>query len=283
MFDPTKTLERQVLNNGKNWTIYKYYAETYAFSIQARKIINGKEPRPVRPQALRTEPPPTPAEIAVYNQRVYDIEIEQEDWDKRDMKMFTFLRMTQSEDTMCHLRPMEDNDETGAQKAWKLLCDHFESKTRASIKQMLYKQIHLRQNGTLPHFLDEANRACALLKAAVAQTKLDPFELITQMVILDGLKPEFDQFKQTLLFDDSLTLDELNARLLEAGERLRFEGEIDASRVSMQALAVQQAGRGGRVWAYQERCVPPLQEGGAYKGAVLHSAPRAKAEKRQEG
>ena len=64
--------------------------------------------------------------------------------------------------------------------------------------------------------------------------------MIAQSVILDRLKPEFDQFKQSLLFDDALTLDTCTAKLLEAGERLNFEGEIDATRVSMQALAVNQ-------------------------------------------
>ena len=225
-----------------NWSSYKYHAETYAYKIEADDIIDGTEAEPAKIKSSAD-----PKEVAQYEN---DLKTFQD----KCRKMYYYIRVTQSEATRIHLVNIPKNDARGA---WKALCDYYESSSMASIKQLLTKLVRLKQTTSVPMFLDELGRLKGQIKTAVAEKKQDVMDVLSQMVLLDGLKPEFDAVKQILFLDDSLTFELCKQRVLETAERLKIEQDETGAALSYsQALRSQASDhvKTAAVAAHPESC-----------------------------
>ena len=216
-----------------NWSSYKYHAETFAMKIEADDIIDGKEVEP------------TCEESSTNAEKIAQYEASLKLFEDKSRKMYFYLRSTQSESTRIHLHNVKKNDARGA---WKALCDYYESSSMASIKQLLTKLVRLKQVTSVPMFIDELGRLKGQLKTAVAEKKQDIMDVLSQMVLLDGLKPEFDAVKQILLLDDSLTFEQCKQRVLETAERLKIDQDESTAALSYsQALRSQTTDPGGPI------------------------------------
>jgi len=143
MFDPLKTTERNLLNTGKNWVLYKYGVESYAKSIKAFDVLRGKE---LRPEVLPLGLAPTQEMVTQHAQQAANLLPSQTIWDGKNEKLFSLIRFSQTEETICHIADLECAD---VFTAWSALCDFYESKTRASIKQLIYKLMNIKQTQSM--------------------------------------------------------------------------------------------------------------------------------------
>lgn len=119
---------KQFLNKGENFESYSYFATTYASSIDALEIVDGTELLP----AILILDIANRVTAALVNERAALIA----NFIGRQKKLATWIRSTQTEATLIHLRNIALPD---AQAAWVALQRFFNSSTLASIMQKVQK------------------------------------------------------------------------------------------------------------------------------------------------
>lgn len=203
------------INNGNNWPTYKYFVENYAMSIDADGLLNGSEFAPEIDDLDGEELVSAQARLDIFN--------------KKSRKLCYYIRRTQSEITIPIIREIPLNDAT---LTWQALVNHFESQSRASIKQLLTRLVKLKQTGSCLQFVDELQIIRAQLEAALRvmeAKKISLLDLLCQMVLLDGVDGSFSDIVNILVVDDTLTFQHCRDRILITAERLRLGNDIDPS------------------------------------------------------
>lgn len=206
------------INRGTNWPSYKFQTESFAYGIDAEKILNGTEERPSS---------------------------NAESWDTRNRKLYHYISKTQSVETLMHIQHVPLGDTPAA---WKSLLNFFESQTRAAIKQQASKIITLKQRDFpgVPEFLHDLVSRMSQLKQALEDKKVDLLDILGCSILLDGLDSDYSTVATTLLLQDDLSFTQCQAKVLEACERVKREKEefqetmtptIHAMRAAMQQAA----------------------------------------------
>lgn len=190
-------------NTGENWPVYKRCIEVYAYSLDALSLLRGEDPEPigesVSPQV-------------------------KESWTKKNRSLFYVLSNTQTDATRMHVDMHEIGDTA---KAWSSLLAFFESKTKASIKQLSNRLISMKQTGTVAQFIHDVSQSAEQLRQALKDRKVDLLDILVGGILLDGLSQEYAIISTTLLLDDDLSIEDCKRKLLEASERKKFEDESE--------------------------------------------------------
>jgi hypothetical protein len=141
--------------------------------------------------------------------------------------LYFYLINTQSEQFGYLLRDCTPGD---AKAAWSLLLSFFESKTRASIKQLAQQLLDMKQGSkTVPEFLGDLFQTKSRLDSALEARETDLSEVLTMMVAVQGLGSKYDVLKQNLFLDDNLTLESCRDKILESTERINMESTEPAA------------------------------------------------------
>jgi hypothetical protein len=156
----------------------------------------------------------------------------------RQKAMSFYLRASQSPATV-HL--LVRVAETDAREAWRVLQDYYESKSRASIKQLLTRLVKLKPTSDLAKFIEEVFQLRGQLETAIADKGISLMDIIVQMVLIDGLPANYEVLKTSMLLNDKLTIDECRSHILEAAERQKFRDEEETTQ---SAFSVKQSGGG---------------------------------------
>ena len=124
-----------------------------------------------------------------------------------------------------------------------MLMAFFESQSRASLKQQLQQLIEFKQGSmTIPAYLAETFALRGRLKDAIISQRVDILDLITSMVIVQGLGSRYETLREMLFLDDMLDLDSTRAKIVEHTQRIDF----DTVPALSSALAVNKVGGQGR-------------------------------------
>jgi hypothetical protein len=189
-----------IANTGDNWPDYKLLVEGWALKNDSIDIMRGK------------------SDMADYTKKRHDL--------------YFLLISTQSDKTRHLLRTVDPGD---AETAWKRLREHFESTTKASIKQQLKTMMNLRQGTkTVPEFISSVQECHRRVEAAIKETNVNILDLLLQSVLIDGLDTKYTALQQALMLDDTLTNDGCVAQMLEATQRIDFNNGGGTSRTTRQ-------------------------------------------------
>ena len=218
-----------LVNTGSNWPMYKAKTRAYAMSKGSLGILDGKT---INPTVLGKA---EGSSEAVYQAAVLAYE-------NKNNQLWFYLTSSQSSETWNHIRLAEEGDCHGA---WSMLMAFFESQSRASLKQQLQQLIEFKQGSmTIPAYLAEAFALRGRLKDAIISQKVDILDLITSMVIVQGLGPRYETLREMLFLDDMLDLDSTRAKIVEHTQRIDF----DTVPALSSALAVSKVGGQGRAY-----------------------------------
>ena len=110
--------------NNANWDTYKFQSRTYFFEVEGLHIIEKGMPPPDDKSERESSSSSSLSSSVPETRKSYDDKVR---------KMYIYLVRTMSDET----RPLVRNITMGdAISCWKAICDVFESKTMASIKQI---------------------------------------------------------------------------------------------------------------------------------------------------
>jgi len=186
-----------VANTGTNWPDYKQLMEAWALKNKSIEILKGKS------------------------------DISDPNYMQKRHELYFLILSSQTNKTRHLLRTVETGD---AETAWKRLKDHFESTTKASIKQQLRTLVGLRQgNMTVPEFISKAEELTQRLEAAIRESNVELLDILLQSVVIDGLDAKYATLQQTLMLDDRLNSDSCIAHILEATQRIDFNSAQPAT------------------------------------------------------
>ena len=198
-------------NLGHNWATYKIKARAYALSKGASDILDGKM---THPPPLQLTPPPSEGVVAAHSAKV-------EAFLNKNNAMWSYLIMTQGDEVFHHVRMVAEGDCAGL---WRALLNQFESSSKASLKQLIQQLTECKQNAlSVPAYMVETFAIRARLKEAVQSQGVDILDLITSMVIVQGLGDKYETLKEMLFLDDTLSLEALRAKILEQTQRIDYE------------------------------------------------------------
>jgi ribosomal protein L40E len=76
---------------------------------------------------------------------------------------------------------------------------------------------------TVPEFLNHLFESKARLDQAIRDKSLNLIDIILSMVMVQGLNSKYDVLKQQLFLDDSLSLQDCKAKILEQAQRIDME------------------------------------------------------------
>ena len=124
---------RVKLRGTANWPYWSECMRVIAYKHKAQKILTGEEKSPVAPDASSTA-----SERSLYETKL-------EKYEDRNRLMFVALHTGLNEETAVHANGVEMGDTA---TLWNTLCDFYESKTRASVKQNLSQLFRTKQAGT---------------------------------------------------------------------------------------------------------------------------------------
>ena len=200
------------LGGSDTWNDYKYQTEAYAYSHKASAVLQHGTPD----QQLEDADSGITAEDEV--ESTAEIEL----YKKKSDLMFTYF--TRTVDTING--PLYKSLPMGAAyKIWISLSNHFESKSKAAIKQNLRNFVSMKQTEgkTMSSFIDEIRRGQSLLEAAVAASGLSLMEILAMTILLDGVKSRYEAIVENLMLDDNIDFEFCSAKLMEKSERLKIE------------------------------------------------------------
>ncbi len=207
-----------VQNKSSNWPFYKMNLEAYAYSLGAEGILDGTEEEP-------------------------EDRAEKKEYIAKKRVLYSFIINTQSEDTLLHVGQVKMGD---VKNAYKNLLAHYESQSKASIKQMMSKLVTLKMEMYVgvPEYVHAVTTRLLQLKRALIEQRVDLLEVLGCSVLLDGLSGSFAPIATLLLLDDTLVYEEYKKRVLEAGERIKYEQEtnVDGLLATEAALKVGNTG-----------------------------------------
>ena len=138
-----------------NWDIYKFQSQNYFYEVDGEDIINEKEKMPselnLETHSSMSLSSSSSSSSSVLSKKTGSAE-EVEDYNKemklylaKTKKMYLYIVNTQSEETVGLIRHVESEDPLHCQHAIRRnLYDHFESKTLASIKQLMSQLIRCK-------------------------------------------------------------------------------------------------------------------------------------------
>ena len=135
-----------LLKGAENWSDWSFRIKTAAVTRKASKILLGEEAAPVDT---------TSAAFQLFETKKHD--------------MFNLIVESLSPAILVHLRSSVEIGDTA--KAWQIFSDFFESKTAASVKQMLSQLLRTRQTDSVVDFVNEVDILRANLTTAVAEKK----------------------------------------------------------------------------------------------------------------
>jgi hypothetical protein len=205
---------RQIIttvNTGDNWDEYKFRIIAHAFSTGSHGILDGTEVAPVAPAAGATA-----EETAAYNTT-------RADFIKRNGELYGYLVKTQSSATspLIHLVPAGQT-----RQCWQALNAHFESTSRAAVMQTIFRLFHVQFKDNAPDFITRIEADAENLRSGIAALPAggpDLVELISIMVMLNGLPDEFTGLAQNLFTIPDLRMNAARAAVIDAAERIKFQ------------------------------------------------------------
>jgi hypothetical protein len=193
------------INTGDNWTDYKLKTLAYALKKKSLKIIEGKEE--------------LPKSTAYTDSKLYDKAVES--FEERSNDLFYYIINTQSPSNAHLVRDAIFGD---ARDAWTKLLNYYESQSKASIKQLTYHLVEMKQGSkTVPEFVSELFTTRNRLEEALAAKGVPLIDIITMMVMIQGLSSKYDSLKQNLFLDDNLTVNSCKDKIIENTERINIE------------------------------------------------------------
>jgi hypothetical protein len=203
-----------LMNTGDNWSQWAFVARGYAYGLSAERILIGAELMPITTSNDIAEIAKTEKLAAAF--------------DLKKRALYAYLTSTQSAETMILIQEVDPGDVAAC---WKILNDHFESKSKASIKQMVSKLTTLRQTDYtgVTEFVHDVTHRIVALKRALLEQKVELIDVLGCSVLLDGLSSDYSALSTHLLLNDTLNFDDLKKRVLEHGERLRYEISTDVN------------------------------------------------------
>ena len=120
--DDSSTESRWLVNNGDNWTDYKFLTMAYCGKHKCTGLLDGSLRRPVLPISTSASSDSSAADAKYLK--------DLEDYTTKSGNLWYYFACTHNDTTRVHIMdPGIGNDCT---KAWAALCNHFESKTKAS-------------------------------------------------------------------------------------------------------------------------------------------------------
>jgi hypothetical protein len=221
-----------LVNTGENWCQYSFVAKGFAYGLRAENILNGTELCPITSS--------TDEEVIKQTARLATI------YDDKKRILYSYLSTTQSATTMIHIQEVDPSD---VALCWKNLTDHFESQSKASIKQMVSKLTTMQQTDypSVTEFVHDVAHRLTALKRAIKEQKVELMEVLGCAVLVDGLSGDYTSIATHLLLSDSLKFDDLKLKVLEYGERLKFERLDDVADLTMGALALKVSHKSGSI------------------------------------
>ena len=215
--------------NGANWNEYKENVLDVAFALNLLQVI---------------EPPAT--KVGSVDEDKQEGEINQNSTSKHSNSDTTatvaaevrrfWLLLTESLTTEAKaiMRPAERGN---IAMAWKLLREHYESDSKASMRSLMAAWLQTVQgNSTATIFIDEIMKRKERVMTAL-QSSVEPWEdVITQMVLLQGLDSRYDILKQHLFVTDC-DLKETILQIQRHTEVLKLEAANQSSSSSTSAHA----------------------------------------------
>ena len=117
---------------------------------------------------------------------------------------------------------------------WKKLLDTHESTSEASVSQMFREIIHLRREPgeTVRDSISRVNGKLNRLEAAMEEKSIDLHKLLRKNRLLEILGDDYPSLKEHLFLTEGLESAQLEARILEATERIDIERDQNTHRVS---------------------------------------------------
>ena len=198
----TTTKQSFIKLTGENWDIYKFQTLNYFYEVEGDDIITGKEKHleemileeeselssSVSSSSLLSSSTSLSARkqkgtLELVEERKKEIKIYQ----AKVKKMYLYLVNTQSEQTVSLVRNIERGN---AIACWKTLTEFYESKSLASIKQLMSQLIRTRydassyQPGLTLKFADEIERIADLLRQAIATAGLDVIDVLKTLIFI---------------------------------------------------------------------------------------------------
>jgi hypothetical protein len=198
------------INNGDNWSDYKLKTLAYALKKKAFRIIEGTELAPNHASLSTT---------AGFDEAIY--KKIKEDFEDRSNDMYCYIINTQSQSNTHLVRDAIFGD---ARDAWNKLLNFYESQSKASIKQLTYQLVEMKQGSkSVAEFVSDLFTTRNRLDEALKAKNVPLIDIITMMVMIQGLNPKYDSLKQNLFLDDTLTVNSCKEKLIENTERINME------------------------------------------------------------
>jgi hypothetical protein len=216
--DDSSTESRWLVNNGDNWTDYKFLTMAYCGKHKCTGLLDGSLRRPVLPISTSASSDSSAADAKYLK--------DLEDYTTKSGNLWYYFACTHNDTTRVHIMdPGIGNDCT---KAWAALCNHFESKTKASLKQLAREFVFAEQGSDPPEkFFQFVDERAARITTGLDERKMTFIELMKQVIYIDGLDSRYESTKSQLFHDNTITDSlVLKATLLERIQREDLHNKV---------------------------------------------------------
>ncbi len=219
--DDPHTESKWVMNTGDNWSTYKWTTNAYCRKYKYQGLLDGtlKKPHYLRPFS-------TSASSTGVEEAELKYQKELDDYNTKSGNLWYYLVCTHTDITRVHIMDPEIGED--CTKAWHALCNHFESKTKASLKQLAREFISAEQGSDPPHkFFQYVDEKAARLQAGLTERDIEFTDLMKQMIYVDGLHSRYQSIKDQLFHDNTVSDSiSLKTTLLERIQREDINNNI---------------------------------------------------------
>ncbi len=229
----TSSKQTYIKISSANWESYKFQSLNYFYEVDGEDIMNEKEKQPEELIEEKSGSSSSSSSSISLSSMTFGSP-EQIEFRRNEIKLhlakkkkiYLYLVNTQSEETIPLIRHLDRGDAVGC---WKILCDHYESKTLASIKQLMSQLIRCKYDASQYHpgltlkFAGEIERISNQLKQAIEDSGKDILDVLKTLIFIDGLPLEFEVMKQITLMNDEADFEKAKEDALQKDQRLQFE------------------------------------------------------------
>lgn len=194
---------------GKNWPEYRQKTRAYALANKMTGILDGTD-------------------IAT-NYTLPADKKEHAEFVERQQQLYFYLISTQSSETLATLADITEGDSLAI---WTRLLQQYESTTKASLKQLMFQLVDLRQgNKSAAEFVSTVLQLKRRIKEITTSSRTDVLDVICMMSLIQGLPQNMSILKSQLFLDENLTLERATRSILDYTELKRIDSGPTVNRV----------------------------------------------------